>query len=336
LRDRVEQTLGDLGLRSCKLLVAASGGLDSTVLAHALAQVRRRFDLKLALGHVNHGLRGAESDADEVAVARLAERLGVDFACERVDPASERAGHPSRSRPTLQEAARTLRHAALRRLALRTGAQRIATGHHADDQAETVLMRLLRGCGPDALGGIAETSQDGVIVRPLLGIPRHEIHEYAMRHQLEWREDPSNQDPRYTRSRVRQQLLPGLAADFNPQLSRAICDLAEAQRRETEWVQALVQDEASRRFERGPESLGIRTQGFDQLPEALARHLVKQALIEAGAGRDLSRAHLIRALTFLREGRVGTEIQLPGGVRLAKETADRFRLSYAGAYPGAS
>jgi len=326
--ERVEEALSRLDLRSCKVLVAASGGLDSTVLAHALHALRGPRELKLALGHVNHGLRGAESDADERAVADLARRLGADFACERVDPGARRAGSSSRERPTPQEAARSLRREALERLRLRTGCQRIATAHQADDQAETVLMRLLRGCGPDSLGGIGETGEGGTVVRPLLAIPRAELQAWAREQGLAWREDASNDDPRYTRARIRRQLLPGLIADFNPRLLRAVGDLAEAQRREAEWLESLVDEQAARVFDRSqPACLGIRADAWQQLPEALARRLAKRALVEQGAGRDLSRAHLMRVVAFLREGRVGSEIQLPGGLRLRRSSVEAVRLA---------
>src|SRR5215831_4511175 len=190
---RVAQSLG---FSRQRVLVAASGGLDSTVLAHGLATAPRRLRIEVALGHVHHGLRGAEADADAEAVAALAAKLGVPVDVRRVDPRARRAGGPCRGRPTLQEAARELRYAALREMAREMGASRIATAHHADDQAETVLLRLLRGTGPDGLAGIPERSSDGVLVRPLLRIPRDALCSYAEVHGLAWREDSSNTSPR--------------------------------------------------------------------------------------------------------------------------------------------
>ncbi len=278
---------------------------------------------------MNHGLRGAESDADEKAVAELASRLDARFAAERVDPARLQEGRSSRTRPTTQEAARILRREALERLRAQLGCDRIATAHHADDQAETVLMRILRGCGPDSLGGIGETCPDGVAIRPLLRISRDEILEYAEKHRLPWREDASNTDPKYTRSWLRAQVIPELR-DFNPQLLRAIGDLAEAQRRETEWVAPLVEEEAALLFDRShPGSLGIAAGGWSERPEALARRLVVLAMVEMGAGRDVSRAHLMRVLGFLRQGRSGTAIELPGDLELRRVSAGSFRLQVA-------
>ena len=327
---RVERALVAAGVPGRSLLVAVSGGLDSTVLAQLLGALREPLGLELAIGHVNHGLRGAASEADEVAVAAIARHLGVAFLCERVDPALRTRGGPSRTRPSLQEAARSLRREALARMRERAGCAHVATAHHADDQAETVLMRLLRGCGPDSLGGIAELSADGVSVRPLLAVPRAEIAAYACDNDLSWREDSSNADPRYTRNRLRAQLLPGLVKDFNPRLLRAIGDLAEAQRRDSEWLGEIVEEEASHVFDR-QENGALRTaaRGWAERPEGLARRLVKWALIDVGGGRDLSRAHLMRVLSFLREGRPGRAIQLPGGISLRRENRDSFLLEAA-------
>ncbi|MBW2665831.1 MAG: tRNA lysidine(34) synthetase TilS [Deltaproteobacteria bacterium] len=164
----LERAIRRLDLAGRRVLVAVSGGVDSTVLVVGLAELARLHRLELTIGHVNHGLRGAESTADEHAVRTLAGKLGVPVAVETIDPHALRSEGPSRDRPTLQEAARTLRYRALRALCARFEAAPIATAHNADDQAETVLLRLLRGTGPDGLGGIPEQSPDAAVVRPLL------------------------------------------------------------------------------------------------------------------------------------------------------------------------
>jgi tRNA(Ile)-lysidine synthase len=321
----LERAVRRLGLEGRRVLVAASGGLDSTVLAHALAAAAPRLRVELALGHVHHGLRGAEADADQAAVEALAASLGARCAVRRVDPRALRRGRSSRARPTLQEAARELRYAALFELADELGAAAVATAHHADDQAETLLLRLLRGTGPDGLGGIPERSPDGRVVRPLLRLPREALLEHALAHGLRWREDASNRSPDYARSRLRTRWLPGLAADFNPRLLRAIADLAEAQRRDAEWIAALVTREADLRFSREGEWLRIDATGWQALPEALARRLAREALIRAGAGRYATRAHLERTSAFLGSAHSGKRLELPAGLALSK-SRDGFRL----------
>jgi tRNA(Ile)-lysidine synthase len=307
------------------VLVAASGGVDSTVLLHGLRELSQELDLKLAVGHVNHGLRGQESDADEASVRQLAARLDLDFASRRVEPQAMRVGTPSSRRPTLQEASRQLRYGALGSLAEELRVDLVATGHTADDQAETVLLRLLRGTGPAGLAGIPARSRDGQVVRPLLRIPRQEIETWARGRGLSWREDASNRSLGYARNRLRERWLPGLARDFNPQLLRAVGDLAEAQYQESEWFEAEVEREATARFLLDGDSLWIERKDWAALPAALARRLARRALHALGAGRTVSRVHLERMLHFLAEGRPGARLELPGGLELQCLGA-RFRL----------
>lgn len=314
-----------LGLARRKILVAVSGGLDSTALAQALHLLAQKFSLKLAIGHVNHGLRGRESDADQAAVRGLAEALGLAVCTARADPASLREGRSSRDRPTPQEAARLLRYRALDTMAREVGADVIATAHTADDQAETVMLRLLRGTGPDGLAGIPERSPDGRIVRPMLRVERAEIRQFAQQQALRWREDSSNRNVSYARNRLRLRWLPGLAQDFNPRLLRAIGSLAEAQREDSEWIAAQVEREVAWRFGVEGGWLRIEAKDWQATPEALARRLVRWALIECGRGRDVSRVHLERMLDFLRSGRPGTHIELPGGLRLERDAVN-FRM----------
>jgi tRNA(Ile)-lysidine synthase len=218
-------------------------------------------------------------------------------------------------------------------MAERLGADRIATAHNADDQAETVLLRLLRGTGPDGLGGIPERSPDGVVVRPLLRVPRAEIEAFARARQLDWREDSSNLSPDYTRNRLRHHWIPGLQREFNPQLLRVVADLADAQRRDSEWIESQVEREAARRLVFEGKWLRIDVEGWSQLPQALALRLVRLALRRCGAGRHANRVHLERMSEFLQAGRVGTYIEIPGILRLERDSAG-CRLGPAGERPG--
>jgi tRNA(Ile)-lysidine synthase len=315
---QLDRAIARLDLAGSSVLVAASGGLDSTVLLHALASRAGPHGLRIAAGHVHHGLRGADADADQRAVQAQAEQLCVPFASRRVEPGRLREGCSSRERPTLQEAARSLRYAALREMATEVGADHVATAHHADDQAETVLLRLLRGTGPDGLAGIPERSPDGRIVRPLLSVPKAAILAWARDRGLAWREDASNASDRYARNRLRR-LLPGLADAFNPRLLRAIADLAEAQRRDSEWIGTAVKQEASRRLRAQGGALWIDAGGWTELPEALGRRLIRAALACAGLARDVRRTHLVRISDFLADPVAGRTLELPGGVRLVAD-----------------
>src|SRR5262245_12436601 len=328
LMRELAQALPRLGLEGRALLVAVSGGVDSVALLHGLQEIGEGQGLKLQVAHVNHGLRGEESEADQLAVEELAARLGLPVRSARVDPGARRAEGPSRDRPSPEEAARELRYAALRRMAEEMGADCIVTAHTADDQAETVLLRLLRGTGPDGLGGMPERSADGKIARPLLGVGRADVLRFARERGLAWREDASNTSRAFARNRLRHDWLPGLARAFNPRLLRALSDLAEAQRRDSEWIGALVEREALARFEEEGEGLRIDAAGWRQLPEGLSRRLARRALERCGAARLVSRRHLERMDAFLRRGPVGRAIELPGGLRLTRDRGG-FRLGPA-------
>jgi len=205
------------------VIVAVSGGVDSMALLHALAKLAPRLGFGLEVATVDHGLR-AEARAEGELVRGRAEALGLEWHGLRVDAAAARVG-----RASLQDAARRVRLGALEALAERRGA-RVALAHQADDQAETVLFRVVRGTGLRGLAGIPY--RRGPFVRPLLDVSRAEIARYAARNALPFVEDPSNVDPRFARARIRHRLLP-LLAEENPRVREALIALA-AEARATE------------------------------------------------------------------------------------------------------
>ena len=323
----LSESVERLDLTGRSIVVAVSGGVDSMGLLAGLHELSQGCQLKLSIAHVNHGLRGSDAEADQALVEARAAELGLPCEVLRLRPEQLREGRSSRERPTLQEAARSLRYGALRAAAERCGAQHIATAHNLDDQAETVLLRLFRGSGPDGLAGIPERSPDGVVVRPLLDVSRAEIERFARERRLSWREDASNRSSAYARNRLRARL-PELAEQFNPQILRAIGDLAEALRRDGEWIAAAVQREALARFTREGAWLVIDAKDWSALPAALSRRLAREALVRCAAGRDVTRTHLERVCGFLGSATRGKRIGLPGGLLLERRRGG-FRLGPA-------
>ena len=221
------------GLEGSAGVVAVSGGPDSVALAHLLFELLRARKLeKLIFAHVNHQLRAAESDGDEQFVQHLPSLLHMAdeprLICKttRIDVAAI-AG---RERDNLESTARRERYAWLAQVARAEGAVWVATGHTADDQAETVLFRLLRGSGVHGLGGMSERRplQDGVtLIRPLLAVRRHVLRDYLGDRRLPSCVDSSNRDLSYTRNRLRAELLPMLEKQFNPAVVEVLCRLAD-------------------------------------------------------------------------------------------------------------
>lgn len=200
--------------RSSRLIVAVSGGIDSMVLLHVLSRLRAKLGFELFAEGVDHGLRAAASQELDRA-EQFARELGVPFARTRVSLAS--GGN-------LQARARNARYEALRARAAELEATLIATAHHADDRAETVLLRLLRGTSPAGLGVLPVRSAD--LVRPLIRARRADIEAHARRHSVPFCEDPSNRDPRFLRVRVRHELLP-LLTELAPGIVASLTALAD-------------------------------------------------------------------------------------------------------------
>ena len=218
-----------------RLAVAVSGGADSVALLRRLMEAATEIGLVLSVAHVHHGIRGAEADADAEFVSSLAAVHGLAFRRHDVDtPAAARE-----NRETVEEAARNLRYGWFRGLLEQGEADAVATAHTLDDQAETVLHKLLRGAWTEGLGGIHPAIQcaRGVILRPFLGARRTEIEAWLREIGQAWREDASNADTAFTRNRIRHELLPRLA-EYNPQIYSQLANMAMLARDEEAYWQA--------------------------------------------------------------------------------------------------
>ena len=284
-----------------RVLVAVSAGPDSTGLLLVLAQLRRKLGVGLVAAHVNHRLRGADADLDEACAAESAAALGVDFVRAELPPDLARGAN-------LEARARAARYGALRRLAALHGCTKIATGHTLDDQAETVLMRLIRGSGGRGLGAIRPRRADGVI-RPLIECRRAEVAAVVRDAGLRVRIDASNRDPRFLRTHVRERVLP-LLAELNPSIARTCATLAAAARAERAIVGAWADAQLASGAADGP----LEVAWLRQLAPALRSLLVRRWLLRAGMpARGLTARHA-RAVQSLAEAlRGGGEVHLPDG-----------------------
>jgi len=211
--ESVEAALADGGIaRGTAVLVAVSGGPDSSCLLHSLAELRGALDITLSACIVDHGIRPAGEIESELAFVRDAcASLGVPLKTSRV-PAGECVTRARQEKRSLEETARELRHRLLREAAREAGALAIALGHTQDDVLETLLMRVIQGSDADGLAGVP--LRRGAVIRPLLRCSREQVREFLLDRNIPWREDPSNRDTRFLRNRVRSLLLPVLEKDF--------------------------------------------------------------------------------------------------------------------------
>lgn len=258
------------------VLAAVSGGADSVALLLALSALKRGGLGRLVVAHLNHQLRGAESDADERFVGHLAGQLGLRFECGRLEPAELDACSEG-----IEETARILRYRFLSDTAERIGARYVVCAHTADDQIETILHRIVRGTGIAGLAGIPRCRQLSpavTVIRPFLNIRRSEVLEYLACLGQPYRDDRSNSDRRFTRNRIRRDLLPHLAEHYNPAVSEALLRLgrlaAEAQDVVDGLVRRLVADGVVAASSEG--LLVARNPVVDQ-PDYLVRELLMSA-----------------------------------------------------------
>ena len=311
-----------------RVLVAVSGGPDSVALLHALVCLRPAYALTLSVGHVHHGLR-AEADGDAEFVERLAARLDCPATVERV---AVRLG----SGRSPEEAARAARYAALERAATAFGATRLALGHIADDQAETVLMRVLQGAGPRGLGGMPVSR--GRVIRPLLEVDRPTVLAHLEAHGLPRVEDATNRDPKFLRNRIRHELLPLLAAQGWPRIGEALRRLARGSRETVEALDALLTPRAAGLLRPAVGGWVVDLAPLSGLPAGAVKTLLRQVVLQAvsreTAGSGLREPHLTALHALLNSG-VGARVRLPHGL-LVERARDALWITQETASSGPS
>lgn len=307
-----------------RVAVAVSGGPDSVALLRLLLELRSELGVVLSVAHFNHQLRGTESDADAVFVSDLAK----SFDLELHSASGDAAAHAKKSAATLESAARELRYQFFHSLLDQGAATSIATGHTLDDQAETVLMKLLRGAGTKGLAGIHPVlkARHGTIIRPLLAIRRSEVEAYLRSLGQPWHEDSSNLQLHHTRNRVRHQLIP-LLEKFNPSLAATLAETAELSRAEEEYWAAITSDLLPAVF--NAHSCSLQVAALLEKPLAVQRRLLRAAAAHTGITLEFEHVEELRELMHSPPSQQSRTLDLPGGrACLQKNPGGRLLLEF--------
>jgi tRNA(Ile)-lysidine synthase len=296
-----------------RVVLAASGGPDSTCLLDILHRLAPDLDLHLVVAHFDHRLRGVEDASETRFVREMAQRRGLAFETGAAPDLLQGKG-------SLEERAREARYSFLEGVRQKYRGQRLAVAHTMDDQAETVLMRLLRGSGPSGLAGIPLVREPGVI-RPLINVRRFQVEDYLRENGLSWCTDPSNLEPGCLRNRIRLEVLPQLL-EYQNRLVEHLADLADLLREEDRFMGKAARQwlDGHRCGPSNEKSVSFIREAWMGLEPGLQRRIIRQAVQKAAGGlRRLHRVHVDAVAELIRDGRSQAGLDLPGGLRVRRE-----------------
>lgn len=311
---RVKKTIEKYGMLfpGDRVVVGVSGGADSLGLLHALLELEE-YRPELIVAHLNHGIRGKEAQRDASFVKRAAESCGLKFELGKADA----PGYKKEKKLSLEKAARILRYEFFEKTRSKFGADKIATAHTLDDQAETVLMRLIRGSGLRGLSGIPPVSR-GVIIRPLIETPRPDIEKYLESKGIAWIEDSTNKLRTMQRNRIRLDLIPELGA-YNPRIKETLSRTSDILRSEEDYIQREAEKNFRRVFIPGGGELRGDLKKFGRLHQALRLNMLRLAVDDLNKSlKNIASLHLLSADEFLMSDSVSGEVEFPDEIVIAK------------------
>jgi len=321
LIDKVKSTIKKYNMlqKHDRVLVGLSGGADSVTLMESLLSLKKEYALELFIAHLDHGFRGEESRADSKFCEDLGRKFGIETFCAKIDVpkiVKEKGISP-------EEAARQERYGLFAKIARNKKIKKIAVGHTRDDQAETVLMRAIRGAGMTGLGGISPVRDMAgfTVIRPLIDISRKDIEGFVKSSGLEFRHDSTNDDVVFTRNRIRRELIPYIEDKFNPNVKEVLANMAEALRVENEFLEKYAKRKlksVSKKSKNGEIAIDIKR--FKKQPEAIQKRILRSALEGLkGNLRRLTYQHWREIEELIRNRPVNSIVDLPGGIDVIKE-----------------
>lgn len=304
------------------ILVGVSGGVDSVVLLDILVKLRPVYNLTIFVAHLNHGLRGKAADEDEAFVVNLAEKYNVKVYTKKEDMLA----YADANKISSEEAGRVLRYAFFDEIMQRENIQKIAIAHNKNDQAETILMRIMRGTGLDGIVGIKPVN--GRIIRPLLFCSRVEIEAFECAEKLNHREDDTNKENIYTRNTIRNQLIPQLENLYNPNLVEGLSRMGQLLADDLEIIENQLEEILQKiAFQRQEKMVSFNRRVFLDLSLGLKRRVLRHAIQSIqGDLVNIEEKHIHNMIQLISQGKTGKEIHLTNGW-IAKNNYDFFEIS---------
>lgn len=306
-----------------KVIIGVSGGPDSVCLLHVMLELQAEYKLKLVIAHLNHGLRGEESLRDEVFIKNLARDVNLPCVTTRLDPSQ----FQKMKGTSLQEKARLLRYAFFHEVLEKQHADKIALGHTADDQAETLLLWLFRGTGTRGLSGIPPV-REYVFIRPLIEVERAEIEQFLRQREIDYVQDSSNYENKYLRNRIRRELIPLLKDRYNPQLISTLTQTSNILRAEEEYFQEVLESYTNRcRISKDKRLIVYDVKKLQSFPFAIQLRVLRDGINSfKGNLRQINYKQIISIIQLFSKSGSSNKLQLPGGIQVTKEY-DRLIMS---------
>jgi tRNA(Ile)-lysidine synthase len=305
----IEQVLKGLIAPGDKVLVGVSGGADSIALLHVLHWFSRIQDYSLIVAHINHMARGKDSDADADFVESIAKKLELPFYLKKIDVGIERL----QLKTSFQDAARIIRYQFFEETLQEVGGCKIALGHSADDQVETILMNIVRGTGLKGLTGIPQVR--GCIIRPFWGIHRKDLEIYLKENDISFRDDSSNSNKKYLRNRIRHELIPKLET-FNPGIKKCLQQMSGIAREEDSLLSQMTRDIFNQKLgECNKKNIAWEIEDFQTYPIALRQRLVREIFCRiTGDMQAITAYHIQQIINLFNSPKTGKVLNIPRGV----------------------
>lgn len=293
-----------------KILVGFSGGKDSSALLHLLMTLSKSYKIQIAIGHFNHKVRGDEANRDE----EFCRQVGKDYSIDFFSDSYNMDNYAKENKISKEEAGRILRKNFFNRILREEGYNKIALAHNMDDQAETILMRIIRGTGLDGLKGIEYKS--GSIIRPILDISKSEIEEYINKEKISYVEDSTNKENDYNRNKIRNLLIPEIENNYNPNFKEALINLSNLAVEDSEFLDSYTEDTYKGLSNKGEDSTVISLDAFNRQSLPIKRRLIRRVfLLENGNINNLSFKN-VEDINNLSQGPTGKAIENVNGLRI--------------------